>query len=120
MNSSEKKIYDLTNLNELCSFDKAVVAQLVQTFITSTPTLFAELKNSLQNASIQGIYDANHQLKSAFALFQVTEGTAIALAIEANTKDTSVNFETIKALTKKLDMLIQQLVSELKNDFNFA
>jgi HPt (histidine-containing phosphotransfer) domain-containing protein len=120
MNSSEKKIYDLTNLNELCSFDKAVVAQLVQTFITSTPTLFTELKNSLQNASIQEIYDANHQLKSAFALFQVTEGTAIALAIEANTKDTSVNFETIKALTKKLDMLIQQLVSELKNDFNLA
>lgn len=118
MSSSEKKIYDLTNLNELCSFDETVIAQLVQTFITSTPNLFNELENSLQIASISGIYDANHQLKSAFALFQVTEGTAIVLAIEANTKDTSVNFETIKALTKTLDLLIQQLVADLKSDFN--
>ncbi len=118
MNSSEKKIYDLTNLNELCSFDEAVIAQLVQTFISSTPTLFTELENSLQTGSISGIYDANHQLKSAFALFQVTEGTAIVHAIEERTKETAVNFETIKALTKTLDLLIQQLVADLKSDFN--
>lgn len=117
MNSSEKKIYDLTNLNELCSHDKTVVAQLVQTFITSTPTLFNELKNSLQNASISGIYNTNHQLKSAFSLFQVREGNAIALAIEELTKDTVVNFEKILTLTNTLDLLINRLISDLKNDF---
>lgn len=118
MNSSDKKIYNLTNLNELCSFDEAVIAQLVQTFISSTPTLFSELENGLFNASISEIYNANHQLKSAFALFQVTEGTAIAHAIDEKIKDTAVNFESIKALTKTLDMLIQQLVADLKSDFN--
>ena len=118
MNSSEKKTYDLTNLNELCSFDDAVVAQLVQTFISSTPTLFTELENSLQTGSISGIYDANHQLKSAFALFQVTEGCAIAMAIDEKTKDTAINFDTISTLTNTLDLLIQQLVADLKSDFN--
>lgn len=118
MNSSEKKIYNLANINELCSNDATIVNQLIQTFVATTPTLFTELENGLYNASISEIHNANHQLKSAFALFQVTEGTAITHAIDEKIKDTAVNFESIKALTKTLDMLIQQLVADLKSDFN--
>jgi hypothetical protein len=40
------------------------------------------------------------------------------MAIDEKTKDTAINFDTITTLTNTLDLLIQQLVADLKSDFN--
>jgi HPt (histidine-containing phosphotransfer) domain-containing protein len=120
MNSSEKKTYDLTNLNELCSLDEAIVKQLVLTFITSTPALFKELEKGLEHQSLSEINEANHQLKSAFLLFQVTDGTRIVLAIEEQIKNTTVNFEKMSTLTSDLGVFIQSLISDLQKDLNLS
>lgn len=118
MNSSERKLYDLTNLNELCSFDTAVVSQLVQTFITTTPKLFTELENGLVNQSVSEINEANHQLKSAFALLQIAEGSLLVNEIDNGIKNTVLNFDILSTKIKQLSLVISMVILALKEEFN--
>lgn len=114
MNSSENKLYNLTNLNELCSFDETIVAQLVKTFIASTPILVTDLNNGIINASLQEISDVNHQLKSAFALFQVQEGTKRVGEIEVLIKSVNPNFDQLMEHSNALHLFVAELINSLQ------
>lgn len=118
MNSSERKLYDLTNLNELCSFDTTVVSQLVQTFIATTPKLFIELENGFVKQSVSEINEANHQLKSAFALLQISEGNMLVKEIENGIKNNVLNFDILSAQIKQLSLVISSVIIALKEEFN--
>ncbi len=117
MNSSEGKLYDLTNLNELCSFDTAVVSQLVQTFIATTPKLFTELENGLVNQSVSEMNEANHQLKSAFALLQISEGNLVVKEIDKEIKNTVLNFDMLSSQIEQLSVVISNVILALKEEF---
>lgn len=117
MNSSERKLYDLTNLNELCSFDTAVVTQLVQTFIATTPKLFTELENGFVNQSVSEMNEANHQLKSAFALLQITAGNLLVKEIDKGIKNNTPNFDMLSKQIEQLSLVISTVILALKEEF---
>lgn len=101
----ELPLVNLQRLEEMCSNDRDIIRHLAATFQTTTPQLISEFNKGLAAKDGTAMYNANHQLKAAFSMFQARIPLQLSLKLE---------------LLLKVNPLNESLITELSTDMKNA
>ena len=66
-----KKLFDLTNLNEMLGGDKKAILQMVKIFLQATPDSLNELNKCYEKNDLQGVSKLAHKLKSSVDILNI-------------------------------------------------
>lgn len=115
----ELPMVNLQRLEEMCSNDRDIIRHLATTFQITTPQLIAEFEKGLSEKDGNAMYNANHQLKAAFAMFQARIPLQLALKLELLLKVTPLNESMIRELSADMINSLEAVylaIDELAND----
>lgn len=110
-------IYSLDKLNEMAEGDEDFINSVVAVFLEEVPQDLQELEKALNDRNYDQIYKLAHKIKPNVDLLGMEQTRAAALQIETLGK-TGSNALEISTLFPILKRDIQQVVGELKKDFN--
>lgn len=110
--------YNLDKLYGYVGKEYNVVKEMVGIFIDTVPKQVELMREGLEASDFIQVSKAAHMLKPSLDIFGVDDQYYPIRDIE-NLVITAENQEYISRLIFDLDMRIQQLVEQLKTDFNF-
>ena len=110
-------IYNLDKINEMAEGDEEFINSVVSVFLEEVPEDLDQLEKSIAQKNYESVYQLAHKIKPNVDLLGMEQARATALEIETLGKS-SANSAKIEELFPRLKKDIQQVVSELKNDFN--
>ncbi len=111
-------IYSLDKINEMAEGDEDFINSVISVFLEEVPQDLEDLENAIESADYENVYKLAHKIKPNVDLLGMEQSRAVALDIETLGKS-SANKDEIKKKFPLLKKDIQQVVSELKKDFNF-
>jgi len=114
-----EKLYDLTMIHGLSGGDEAFIRQMVELFIDTMPASTEELQTTLDQKQWDAMGKLAHKLKSTTGSMGMDSIKEEVKAVEQNCKK-NVHLEETPALVKKLILVINQTVAQLKIDFGIA
>ena len=97
-----KKLFDLTNLNEMLGGDQKAIFQMVKIFLQATPESLSELNKCFQKNDLDGVSRLAHKLKSSVDIFCVNDIKQDIRRLENNTRD-NINVDEVPTLVEKLN-----------------
>jgi HPt (histidine-containing phosphotransfer) domain-containing protein len=109
-------IYSLDKINEMADGDDEFIKSVVAVFLEEVPQDLDELEKALVVKNYDSVYKLAHKIKPNVDLLGMEQTRAIALQIETLGKKEE-NTEEIERLVPLLKKDVNQVVSELKNDF---
>ncbi|SHJ32043.1 HPt (histidine-containing phosphotransfer) domain-containing protein [Arenibacter nanhaiticus] len=112
-------IYNLDKINELAEGDNDFIMAVVGVFLEEVPQDLAELEVALRQKNFESVYKLAHKIKPNVDLLGMEDTRKIALNIETLGKKGKSEEAEITRLVPLLKEDINQVVSELKNDFSF-
>jgi len=68
-----KKLFDLTNLNEMLGGDQKAIFQMIKIFLQATPESLNELNKCYQKDDTDGVSKLAHKLKSSVDIFCIND-----------------------------------------------
>ena len=113
---STEKLYDLTMIHGLSGGDQAFIKQMVELFVDTMPTSMKELQNTVDQKQWDAMGKLAHKLKSTTGSMGMDSIKDEVRAVEHNCKKNE-NLEETPILAKKVIMVINQTVAQLKKDF---
>lgn len=111
-------IYSLDKINEMAEGDEDFINSVISVFLEEVPQDLEDLENAIESADYENVYKLAHKIKPNVDLLGMEQSRAVALDIETLGKS-SANKDEIEKKFPLLKKDIQQVVSELKKDFNF-
>jgi HPt (histidine-containing phosphotransfer) domain-containing protein len=109
-------IYSLDKLNEMADGDKDFIESVISVFLDEVPDDLAGLEKALEEENYQQVYQLAHKIKPNVDLLGMEQTRAAALEIETLGKN-EANMEEIKRIFPDLKKDVEQVISELRNDF---
>lgn len=109
-------IYNLDKIREMAEGDEEFIQSVISVFLEEVPQDLAELENAVAKLDYDNVYKLAHKIKPNVDLLGMEQARANALEIETLGKNAS-NSEVIQQKFPLLKQDIQQVISELKNDF---
>jgi PAS domain S-box-containing protein len=113
----KNRLYDLTNLHDLCGGDTIYLKQLVELFISQTNTSLLKIKNSLKVKDLKTIYEISHQMKSSIESFNILDLKDVIRIIESEAYKGHYS-EELSLLIKKLEVGSKKVIQQLQVDFD--
>ncbi len=110
-----KKLFDLTNLNEMLGGDKKAILQMVKIFLQATPDSLSELNKCYQKNDLQGVSKLAHKLKSSVDIFSVTDIKQDIRRLENITRD-NVNLDEVPQLVDNINSILDQTLSQVEDE----
>lgn len=110
-------IYSLDKINEMADGDNEFIISVISVFLEEVPADLASLEKELDNEDYQQVYQLAHKIKPNVDLLGMEQTRAAALEMETLGKS-EANMAKIKNIFPSLKKDIDQVVAELKNDFN--
>ena len=111
-------IYSLDKLNEMADGDEDFIHSVITVFLEEVPQDLIDLEKAIETDDFENVYKLGHKIKPNVDLLGMEQSRAIALDIENLGKDAANKAEIeVKFPILKKDIL--QVISELKNDFEF-
>lgn len=110
-------IYSLDKINEMAEGDQDFINSVVAVFLEEVPVDLLALEQALEENNYQKVYQLAHKIKPNVDLLGMEQTRAAALEMETLGKSES-NMEEIKRIFPSLKNDIDQVVSELQNDFD--
>ncbi|MFD0798039.1 Hpt domain-containing protein [Maribacter chungangensis] len=110
-------IYSLDKINEMAEGDQDFINSVVAVFLEEVPVDLLALEKALEENNYQKVYQLAHKIKPNVDLLGMEQTRAAALEMETLGKSES-NMEEIKRIFPSLKNDIDQVVSELQNDFD--
>lgn len=110
-------IYSLDKINEMADGDEEFINSVVSVFLDEVPQDLNGLEEALAAENYQQVYQLAHKIKPNVDLLGMEQTRAAALEMETLGKN-EANMEEIKGIFPSLKKDIDQVVSELKKDFN--
>ncbi len=107
-----KKLFDLTNLNEMLGGDQKAIFQMVKIFLQATPESLSELNKCYQKDDLDGVSRLAHKLKSSVDIFCVNDIKQDIRRLENNTRD-NINVDEVPALVEKLNSVLNQTIEQV-------
>lgn len=107
-----KKLFDLTNLNEMLGGDQKAIFQMVKIFLQATPESLSELNKCYQKNDLDGVSRLAHKLKSSVDIFCVNDIKQDIRRLENNTRD-NINVDEVPALVEKLNSVLNQTIEQV-------
>lgn len=112
-----KKLYDLSNLNEMLGGDRAAIFQMVKIFLQATPESLNELNTCFDKNDLDGVSKLAHKLKSSIDIFCVNEIKQDIRRLENNTKD-NINVDEVPTLVQKINSILKLAIEQVKEEKN--
>ncbi|MGJ8659806.1 Hpt domain-containing protein [Cellulophaga fucicola] len=110
-------IYSLDKLNEMAEGDTEFINSVVSVFLEEVPEDLDLLEKAIESKDYEPTYQLAHKIKPNVDLLGMEQTRAAAFEIETLGKEKG-DFVKIEETFKLLKIDVQQVVSELKNDFN--
>lgn len=110
-------IYSLDKINEMAEGDQDFISSVISVFLEEVPEDLIGLEAALEEANYEQVYQLAHKIKPNVDLLGMEQSRAIALEIETLGKS-EANMSKIKNLFPGLKKDIEQVVSELRKDFD--
>ena len=109
-------IYSLDKINEMADGDEDFILSIIGVFLEEVPHDLADLEKAIAADDVENAYKLAHKLKPNMDILGLEEARVAALEIETIGKNNG-SMDEIRARFPKLQQDINQVVSELKNDF---
>ncbi len=100
-----KKLFDLTNLNEMLGGDQKAIFQMVKIFLQATPESLSELNKCYEKDDLDGVSKLAHKLKSSVDIFCINDIKQDIRRLENNTRD-NINIDEVPELVSKLNTIL--------------
>ena len=110
-----KKLFDLTNLNEMLGDDKKAILQMIKIFLQATPESLNELNKCYQKNDYQGVSKLAHKLKSSVDIFSINEIKQDIRRLENNTRD-NINLDEVPELVEKINKVLSQAIVQIEEE----
>lgn len=110
-------IYSLDKINEMADGDGDFIMAVISVFLEEVPEDLEALENAITVKDFNQIYKMAHKIKPNVDLLGMEQTRANALEIETLGK-TESSFEAIQSKFPLLKKDIEQVVLELKKDFD--
>ncbi len=110
-------IYNLDKINEMAEGDNEFVHSVISVFLEEVPQDLQKLEEALQASNYEMVYQLAHKIKPNVDLLGMEQTRAAALEIETLGKS-AANMSEIERVFPNLKKDIEQVVSELKKDFD--
>lgn len=110
-----KKLFDLTNLNEMLGGDKKAVLQMVKIFLQATPESLSELNKCFQKDDLQGVSKLAHKLKSSVDIFAITDIKQDIRRLENITRD-NVSLDEVPDLVEKINKILSATLKQVETE----
>ncbi len=110
-------IYNLDKINEMAEGDEDFVNSVISVFLDEVPVDLRELETAIQNSNHDQVYKLAHKIKPNVDLLGMEQTRAVALEIETLGKSEG-NMETIRERFPVLKRDIEQVIAELRKDFD--
>ncbi|MEA1786246.1 Hpt domain-containing protein [Arenibacter sp. GZD96] len=111
-------IYSLDKLNEMAEGDEDFINSVVAVFLEEVPQDLSELEKALNERNYEQVYKLAHKIKPNVDLLGMEQTRDMALQIETLGKG-KANTAEIARIFPLLKKDIQQVVAQLKQDFQF-
>lgn len=110
-----KRLFDLTNLNEMLGGDKKAILQMVKIFLQATPESLNELNKCYDKNDMQGVSKLSHKLKSSVDIFSVTDIKQDIRRLENITRE-NVSLDEVPTLVKRINDILSQTISQVEEE----
>ncbi len=110
-------IYSLDKINEMAEGDNDFINSVISVFLEEVPQDLESLEKALEAGNYEQVYQLAHKIKPNVDLLGMEQTRAAALEIETLGKS-EANMAQIQNVFPVLKKDIEQVVAELKNDFN--
>ncbi|MCD4788969.1 MAG: Hpt domain-containing protein [Bacteroidales bacterium] len=110
-----KKLFDLTNLNEMLGGDKKAIYQMVKIFLQATPESLNELNKCYQKNDLNGVSKLAHKLKSSIDIFSINDLKLDIRRLETNTRD-NINNDEVPGLVDKVNSVINNTIEQVNEE----
>ena len=111
-------LYNLDKLNEMADGDEDFIYSVLSVFLEEVPQDLIDLEKAIVAGDYENVYKLGHKIKPNVDLLGMEQSRVIALDIENLGKDAG-NKAEIEAKFPILKKDIQQVISELRKDFDF-
>ena len=110
-------IYSLDKVQEMAEGDEEFIVSVISVFLEEVPQDLVGLEKALDAENYEQVYQLAHKIKPNVDLLGMEQTRAAALEIETLGKS-AANMSEIQQVFPNLKKDIEQVVSELKKDFN--
>lgn len=110
-------IYNLDKLNAMAEGDDDFIQSVISVFLEEVPEDLAALETALENKDKEQAYKLAHKIKPNVDLLGMEHTREAALEIETLGKQ-GADMSEIEKIFPMLKKDIQQVIGELKNDFD--
>lgn len=110
-------IYSLDKINEMAEGDQEFINSVISVFLEEVPQDLEDLEMAIANKDYENVYKLAHKIKPNVDLLGMEQARITALDIETMGKSEAKSMQ-IEQLFPLLKKDIQQVVTELKNDFH--
>ena len=110
-------IYSLDKINEMADGDEDFINSVISVFLEEVPQDMSGLEEALENENYQQVYQLAHKIKPNVDLLGMEQTRAAALEMETLGKS-EANMAAIKNIFPSLKKDVEQVVAELRKDFN--
>ncbi len=110
-------IYTLDKINEMAEGDEDFIMSVISVFLEEVPEDLSALENAIANEDFEQIGKMAHKIKPNVDLLGMEQTRMNAYDLEKLGK-ASGSLEEIKMKFPLLKKDIEQVIGELKNDFN--
>lgn len=110
-----KRLFDLTNLNEMLGGDKKAILQMVKIFLQATPESLSELNKCFQKNDLQGVSKLAHKLKSSVDIFSISDIKQDIRRLENNTRD-NINLDEVPELVEKINTTLSKAIEQVEKE----
>ena len=112
-------IYSLDKINEMAEGDTDFIESVIAVFLDEVPQDLKNLEAAIESKDYEKVYKLAHKIKPNVDLLGMEQTRAVALEIETLGKTPGNNGPAIMAKFPLLKKDVLQVITELKNDFNF-
>lgn len=110
-------IYSLDKIKEMADGDEDFINSVISVFLEEVPQDLEGLEQALNTSNFEQVYQLAHKIKPNVDLLGMEQSRAVALEIETLGKS-AANMVEIQNIFPNLKKDIEQVVSELRKDFN--
>lgn len=110
-------IYSLDKVKEMAEGDEEFITSVISVFLEEVPQDLERLEKALSIRNYEQVYQLAHKIKPNVDLLGMEQTRAAALEIETLGRS-EANMSEIQEIFPNLKKDIEQVVSELKKDFN--
>ena len=116
-NSSHVKLYDLQLVVQMCRGNDEQILKMVRVFIDQISQSFEEIESAYFENDFLKIKSLAHKIKPLFTYFGTSKLEKEFILTEVLLSKGIISLE-LELKIIKLNLLVMEVISEMKNDFN--